>query len=222
MPIANIFRKKNAAAEKLQRAAQVLQLLRKEYPTLRTPLTHKNNVQLLIAVILSAQCTDEQVNKVTPDLFRRYKSVRDFAQAELEELQHYIRRIGLFRGKAKNIIGCCRRLVTHYDGKVPDNLDDLVSLPGVGRKTANVILGACFDKPGLVVDTHVKRLSRLLGLTRATDPTKVEFELMPLLPPKDWHDFSLALIFHGRRVCIARRPRCADCVLCDLCPSAKI
>lgn len=222
MPTANIFREKKEIAEKKNRARQVLQLLRKEYPTLHTPLTHKNNWQLLIAVILSAQCTDEQVNKVTPDLFRRYKSVQDFAQAELEELQHYIRRIGLFRSKAKHIIGCCQRLLAHYDGKVPDNLDELVALPGVGRKTANVILGACFDKPGLVVDTHVKRLSRLLGLTRATDPTKIEFDLMPLLPPEDWHDFSLSLIFHGRRICIARRPRCAECVLRDLCPSARI
>lgn len=198
-----------------------MSLLRAAYPSIHVALTHDNPLQLLIATILSAQCTDERVNQVTPRLFARYVTAADFATAATAELETLIRSTGFFRSKARNIIGCCRGIMERFNGEVPPRLDDLVTLPGVGRKTANVVLGACWGVPGVVVDTHVKRISNLLGLTQYDDPEKIERDLMALLPQSDWNDFSLALIWHGRRVCIARRPRCAECVLSVLCPSAR-
>jgi endonuclease-3 len=200
------------------RIANILAILRKEYPGARTPLTHKNPLQLLIATILSAQCTDKRVNIVTPLLFRKYKTAKDFAGAKQSELEKLIRSTGFYKAKAKNIIGCCKDLAEKHGGKVPRSLDELVKLPGVGRKTANVVLSEIWDIPGVVVDTHVKRLAYRMGLTKDTDPEKIEQDIMKLLPPKDWNDLSICLIFHGRQVCIARKPNCGECVVAVLCP----
>jgi endonuclease-3 len=188
------------------------------YPDVRCPLTHANPVQLLVATILSAQCTDARVNLVTPALFRRYPDAFAFAAAEPRELETYIKSTGFFRNKAKHIIACCQQLVEKHGGQVPATLEELVPLPGVGRKTANVILGTAFATPGITVDTHVGRLSRRLGLSSFTDPVKVERDLMKLVPKRQWSTFSLRLIFHGRQVCYARKPRCGDCALARLCP----
>lgn len=202
-----------------ERAKKIAAKLKKEYPDAKTPLKHKNPLQLLIATILSAQCTDQRVNMVTPSLFAKYKNAKDFAGAKPAELEKIIRSTGFFKNKTKSIIGCCKDLVEKHGGRVPASLDQLVKLPGIGRKTANVVLGACFDIPGIVVDTHVKRLSNLLKLTKNSDPVKIEFDLMEIIPEKDWSLFSMLLIFHGRRICIARRPRCCECVINSLCPS---
>lgn len=202
-----------------ERVKKIATILKKEYPGAKTPLTHRDPHQLLVATILSAQCTDERVNKVTPALFAKYKSVKDFASAKPAELEEMVRSTGFFKNKTKSIIGCSKGLIEKHGGKVPASLDDLVKLPGIGRKTANVVLGACFGVPGVVVDTHVKRLSKLLKLTKNSDPVKIEFDLMEILPKKNWSLFSLLLIFHGRRVCIARRPKCCECVINKLCPS---
>jgi endonuclease-3 len=185
-------------------------------------LNHDNPYQLLVATILSAQATDERVNMVTPDLFARYPTPLDLAAADPTELEQQIQSTGFFRSKARNLIGMARSLVERFDGEVPVALEDLVTLPGVGRKTANVIRSVDFDAPGLPVDTHVLRLSRLLGLTTNRDPEKVEADLTALLPPADWGTLSLRLILHGRKVCIARRPRCEVCVLADFCPSSLV
>lgn len=201
------------------RSKKIVALLKKEYPEARTALHHENPLQLLVATILSAQCTDERVNKVTPALFARYKNAKDFAEAKPAELEKMIRSTGFFKNKTKSIIGCCKGLVENHGGKVPASLDDLVKLPGIGRKTANVVLGSSFGVPGIVVDTHVKRLTGLLGLTKNTDPVKIEFDLMEVIPKKDWTIFSHLLIYHGRKICIARRPRCCECVLKTVCPS---
>jgi len=176
-------------------------------------------LQLLIATILSAQCTDARVNLVTPDLFAKYKTVKDFANARQVELEKLIKSTGFYKNKSKSIIGCCKGLVEKHKGKVPPSLDELVELPGIGRKTANVVLGECFDIPGVVVDTHVKRLSNRLGLTKNSDPVKIEFDLMEILPKKDWSLFSLLLIFHGRRICKSRKPDCCNCKIKTYCPS---
>jgi endonuclease-3 len=181
-------------------------------------LEHRNPLQLLIATILSAQCTDERVNKVTPPLFARYGTAGDLAEARQAELEAMIRSTGFYKAKAKNIIGCCRGLVERHGGEVPRSLDELVKLPGVGRKTANVVLGSVWGIPGVVVDTHVKRLAFRMGFTKNTDPEKIERDIMDLLPPKDWNDLSICLIFHGRRVCPARRPECGNCVVASICP----
>ncbi len=200
------------------RTSKILTLLRRSYPDAATPLTHRNPLQLLIATILSAQCTDERVNMVTPPLFARYRTVAGFANAKQADVEKLIRSTGFYKAKSKNIIGCCKGLVAHYGGEVPKSLEELVQLPGVGRKTANVVLGSVWDIPGVVVDTHVKRLTFRMGLTKKTDPEKIEQDIMKLLLPKDWNDFSICLIFHGRRVCFARRPECAKCVVASLCP----
>ncbi len=202
-----------------ERVKKIIQKLKKEYPGAKTPLTHKNPLQLLIATILSAQCTDERVNKVTPALFEKYKTAKDFAAARPAELEKLIHSTGFYKNKTKSIIGCCKGLVESHTGKVPEKLDELVKLPGVGRKTANVVLGACFDIPGIVVDTHVIRLSNLLGLTKNSNPVKIESDLMEIVPKKDWNALSLLLIFHGRNICIARRPKCCDCLINSYCPS---
>ena len=185
----------------------------------RIYLNHGSAWQLLIAVILSAQCTDARVNIVTKDLYQKYRTLEDFADADVHELENDIRSIGFYHSKAKNIIGCARRILEDFDGEVPKSLDDLLSLPGVGRKTANVIRGNVYDDPSIVVDTHVKRISRRLGLTEKTDPTDVEFDLMEVLPKECWIRINIQLIALGRSICKARNPKCSECFLFDLCVS---
>ncbi len=209
-------------AKKKERAQAIYRILTKRYPNVRCELDFKNPLQLLIATVLSAQCTDKRVNAVTPALFKRYKKVGDFAGADLRELQGIIKSTGFFRAKAKNIKGLATKIVTEYNGKVPDKLEELIKLPGVGRKTANVVLGHAFDTPGITVDTHFGRLSRRFGWTKETDPVKVEFEVMELIPRKEWTNLSQRMIWHGRRICHARKPACGACPLAELCPSFGI
>ena len=202
------------------RAAALVEIFPRIYPDAHCELTFSNPLELLIATILSAQCTDVQVNKVTPVVFAKYKTARAYADADLPALEHDLRAIGLFRAKAKNIRACCQILADKHGGKVPETMDELVALPGVGRKTANVVLGNAFGKNvGVVVDTHVARLSARFGLTRETDPKKIEPVLMKLVPQDDWTMFSHWLIFHGRRRCKAQRPDCPHCEITNLCPS---
>jgi len=201
-----------------QRTGQIFLRLDEHYPEAGTALTHEDPLQLLVATILSAQCTDVRVNQVTPPLFQKYPDARAFARANIRELEGMVRTTGFFRSKARNIRECCRSLVEKYGGQVPSKIEELVTLRGVGRKTANVVLGNAFGIPGITVDTHVGRLSRRLGLSRHEDPVKVEFDLMKVIPESRWSTFSMQLIWHGRRVCAARRPLCADCFLRDLCP----
>ena len=205
-----------------RRARKVLDALAELYPDAHCALDHQTPIQLLVATILSAQCTDARVNLVTPALFARYKSARDFAEANPRELERLVAPTGFFRNKARNIIACCRAIVDQHGGEVPGTLEELVRLPGVGRKTANVILGNAFGVPGITVDTHVGRLSRRLGLTTHDDPVKVEFDLMELIPPAEWTMFSHRLIFHGRRVCAARKPACAACPMSRFCPKVGV
>jgi endonuclease-3 len=200
------------------RAAKVRKILRSLYPEVKPQLHFRNPFELLIATILSSQCTDKQVNQVTPKLFHQLKSPQDFVRASLEEIEALIRSTGFYRNKAKNIKTCCRVLLETHGGRVPDRLDELVDLPGVGRKTANVVLAAAFERPGIVVDTHVKRVSWRLGFTGYSDPVKIEFDLMEIVPRKEWSDFSLRLIFFGRETCTARKPKCPVCLLDFLCP----
>jgi len=203
------------------RAREVARRLAEEYPA-ECALVHRNPYELVVATVLSAQTTDERVNMVTPDLFRRWPNPADLAKADPTEVEEVIFPTGFFRNKAKSIIGLAQALDERFGGEVPPALEDLVTLPGVGRKTGNVVRSVAFDLPGLPVDTHVGRISRLLGLTTEDDPVKVEHELGALLPPKEWGPFSLRLILHGRRICIARRPKCADCLLHDICPSSRV
>jgi endonuclease-3 len=200
------------------RARQIVRRLAKEYPNAKCALEHENPLQLLIATILSAQCTDKRVNMVTPALFRRYPDTAAFAKAHPPELENAIASTGFFRNKTKNIIACCRQILDEHGGEVPGSMEELFKLPGVGRKTANVILGNAFGVPGITVDTHVARLSRRLGLTTHTDAVKIEHDLMQLIPKKEWTMFSHRMIFHGRQVCFARKPNCPGCVLADICP----
>ncbi|HUR93147.1 MAG TPA: endonuclease III [Gemmatimonadales bacterium] len=205
------------------RAPEILTRLRAAYPDARCALEHRNAFELLCATILSAQCTDARVNIVTPKLFARYPTPRALASARREELEELIRSTGFYRNKAKSLIGMAQSLEADHGGEVPRTMDALRVLPGVGRKTANVILGNAYGiNEGITVDTHVTRLSRLLGLTRHEDPVKIEFDLIPLFPRDHWALLSHLLIFHGRRICIARRPRCAQCVLSDICPSSSV
>lgn len=192
--------------------------LRAAYPHVKTQLNFRNPFELLVATILSAQCTDKQVNAVTPALFARLPTPRDMAAAPLETLEALVRSTGYFHNKARNIQNCARALAEKNGGRVPASLEELVELPGVGRKTANVVLGAAFDIPGIVVDTHVGRISGRLGLTRHTDPVKIEFDLMRILPREHWNGFCLRLIHFGRAVCTARKPKCGGCPLYALCP----
>jgi endonuclease-3 len=196
----------------------VLGILDRLYPAARTALEFNNPLQLLIATILSAQCTDDRVNMVTPGLFTRYPDAKALAEAPREDLEAMIRSTGFFRNKARAIKECCSDIVTKHGGEVPGTLEELTALHGVGRKTANVVLGNAFGVPGLVVDTHVTRLARRLGLTDQTDPVKIEFALMPIVPREKWTLFSHWLILHGRQVCIARKPRCSICPLAPHCP----
>jgi endonuclease-3 len=206
--------------DRTQRVAAILRVLAKTYPNAHCELTYSNPLELLVATILSAQCTDVQVNKVTPGLFKKYRTARDYASVPLGDLERDIRSIGLYRSKAKNIQACCRVLIEQHGGNVPQTMEELHALAGVGRKTANVVLGNAFGiNEGIVVDTHVGRLSRRLGLTRHTDPVKIEKALMPLIPRQNWALFSHWLIFHGRRRCKAQNPDCPHCELKDFCPS---
>ena len=200
-----------------ERVIKVLDLLEEHYGPTKCYLTHENAWQLLIATILSAQCTDERVNMVTKELFKKYTSVKDFAESDQAELEQDIRSTGFFRNKAANIIGCCRMLLSEYGGEVPSDIDKLIKLPGVGRKTANVVRGNIYGIPSIVVDTHVRRVSNLLGFTDSQDPVKIEFELMELLPEKNWIAYNTQIIAHGRKICIARRPKCEICFLVGLC-----
>jgi len=213
--------KRETFARRSDRANIIAARLARADPELKVPLHHQNTFELLIAVILSAQCTDEAVNRVTPELFRRYPDPAKLAQASIQDIENIIRTLGLFRAKAKSLKECARQLVEEFGGNVPSTMEDLTRLAGVGRKTANVILGHAFDTPGIIVDTHCKRVSRRLGLSRYEDPNKIEKDLNRLLPPQAWTGFSHRLIIHGRRVCYARKPRCERCVLNDLCPSSS-
>ncbi len=204
-------------------AQRIIQGLKEAYPEAKCALNHTNSLELLIATILSAQCTDVRVNVVTPELFRKYRCAADFASASQAELEEKIRSTGFFRNKAKNIKAACQKLVREFQGRVPKTMEQLLTLPGVARKTANVVLGTAYGIPsGVVVDTHVFRLTHRLGLTRANTPEKVEQDLMKIIPQVDWIDFSHRLIHHGRRVCTARNPQCPLCVLESVCPKIGV
>jgi len=199
------------------RAKKISEILFKIYPEATCSLDYNKPLELLIATMLAAQCTDERVNIVTRDLFKKYTSVYNYANANPEELEEDIRPTGFYRNKARNIIGCCKKLIKDFGGKVPDNMEDLLSLPGVGRKTANVVLGNIYKIPGIIVDTHCKRLSNRIGLTEEEDPEKIEFDLMEILPREDWTAFSNSLVYHGRAICNARKPKCVQCPIAQYC-----
>ena len=208
---------------KKERAVKVTEILNKEYGTnLHTYLHYEEPWQLLFATILSAQCTDDRVNMVTKELFKKYPDVKSFADADLDELMKDIFSTGFYRNKATNIIACAKMLLEKYDGEVPSDIDLLTALPGVGRKTANVVRGNVYNEPSIVVDTHVKRVSKLLGLTDNTDPTKVEYDLMKVLPKSQWILYNFQSIAHGRRICISGRPKCTECCLKDICKNKVI
>ncbi len=202
-----------------ERAKKIFSLLKKGYPQAKIALESENPFQLLIATILSAQCTDERVNFITKTLFKKYKSAKDFLYVTSQELEKDIFSTGFYRQKAKSIKACCEELISKYDGTVPKDFESLIKLPGVGRKTASVIMGNAFGIPAIAVDTHVKRLSNLLGFIKSDDPEKIEFRLKELLPDKDWIISGHLLMSHGRKICIARRPKCSLCILGKLCPS---
>jgi len=214
--------KRETLKEKKGRAEAIVERLTQVFPEVRVPLHHRNPFELLVATILSAQSTDEQVNKITPKFFDRYPNPERLAPAPLHEIEKLIHSLGLFRNKARSLKKCAQQLVKDYRGKVPSTMEELTHLAGVGRKTANVILGYAFGIPGIVVDTHCSRVSRRLGLTKNKEPNKIEKDLMALLPKEEWTPFSHRLIVHGRRVCHARKPNCQACFLSDLCPSAEI
>lgn len=213
--------KKQSLEQTKSRTVKILRTLRNEYPGSKTALHFSSPLQLLISTILSAQCTDRQVNIVTKELFKKYRDVNDLARVKQPELEQDIRSTGFYRNKAKNIIGCCKMLIERYGGNVPKTMEELVQLPGVGRKTANCVLGGAFKiTVGIVVDTHVLRLSQRLGLSKNDTPEKLENDLMQLVPQEDWYDFSNMIILHGRAVCNARKPNCPACLLMRDCPSA--
>jgi endonuclease-3 len=207
--------------EAKKRAAAIWPILKKAYPTAKCALEHSNPLELLIATILSAQCTDVRVNIVTKTLFKKYKSAKDWANAPLEEIEQDIKSTGFYRNKALNIKNACRKIIDDYKSKVPDTMDELLTLGGVGRKTANVVLGNAFGVPGIVCDTHVIRLSRRLELSANSDAVKLEFDLMEIVPKKNWTLFSHLLVFHGRGVCQARKPKCDICQIAKCCPAAN-
>lgn len=202
-------------------APEILRRLKKHYPHVECALTHSNALQLLIATILSAQCTDERVNKVTPALFAKYKTAKEFFEAKISDLEKLIYSTGFYRNKAKNIQGACRKIHEKFNGEVPNNMVDLLTLPGVARKTANVVLAVWFKiYVGVVVDTHVGRISQRLGLTKYKSPVKIEQDLMKLVPQQDWEYISLSFITLGRKICLSQNPKCGECFLNDICPSA--
>ena len=200
-----------------QRIKNILKILDEHYPDVKVALNYTNPLELLIATILSAQCTDERVNQLTPHLFKKYPTAKDYAMADLKTLEQDIKPTGFYKNKAKHIKECCQVLVEKYNGQVPANLEILTKLPGVGRKTANVVLGNAFDIPGIVVDTHVRRVANRLGLTKHQDALKIEKDLMQLIPKEKWTKFSLQLTWHGRRICKARNPQCNKCPLHKWC-----
>ena len=207
--------------EAKQRVKKIWSILKKEYPDAKIALRFVNPLELLVSTILSAQCTDVRVNMVTKDLFKKYKSAGDWAKADLKQIESEIRSTGFFRNKALNIKGACTKIAEQYGGKVPGTMDELLTLPGVGRKTANCVLGDAFGIPGITCDTHVIRLSRRLGLSENSDPVKLEFDLAEIVPKKNWTAFSHLIITHGRNVCMARKPNCPDCPIAKHCPSAN-
>jgi len=205
------------------RLRKIISVLRRRYPHSRTALEYRNPLQILVATILAAQCTDERVNTITPALFKKYPAAEDFAAADPRELEAEVRSTGFFRNKTKNIIGAARTIIRDFGGEVPSTMAELLTLPGVARKTANIVLSAGFGRAeGIAVDTHVRRLSGRLGLSRENEPEKIERDLLVVVPKKDWLDFNSMLVNHGRAVCQARKPRCPECALVSLCPSAKL
>ena len=200
-----------------EKIGPIMKLLDRQYPEAHVTLDFTNPLEMLVATVLSAQCTDVRVNQVTPALFAKYSSAAAYAQAPLAELEEMIRPTGFFRNKAKSIKALCQKLVTNYKGEVPASLEELVKLPGIGRKTANVVLGNAFGIPGIFVDTHLGRVSQRLGLTKQKDPVKIEFDLMPLVPKERWVKFSHQMIWHGRQICEARKPKCSLCPLLPYC-----
>ncbi|NIO49471.1 MAG: endonuclease III [Candidatus Aminicenantes bacterium] len=204
------------------RIEEIIAILSEVYPSSRTALKHENPLQILVATILSAQCTDEKVNQITPSLFQKYPTPSDFAFADKQELEEEIKPTGFFRNKAKSIINASKKIVEDFEGVVPDNMEDLITLPGVARKTANIVLSSAFKKAeGIAVDTHVRRLSQRLGLSKEKDPDKIERDLMKIVPKERWLDFNYMLVNHGRKICPARKPLCLQCGLKHICPSAK-
>lgn len=199
------------------RAAQIVVSLRRAMPVARIELTHRSPWELLVATILSAQCTDQRVNQVTPALFQRYPTAHRMATAATADLEALIRSTGFYRSKAKNLLGCAKAVSTRFGGQVPDTMEELTSIPGVGRKTANVLLGGAFGKPGVVVDTHVRRVANRLALTRSQNPEHIERDLQSLYPEGEWTDISQRLLLHGRYICLARKPRCLTCPMYDVC-----
>lgn len=212
---------KESLDQKKSRVKKIITRLRKAYGPVGCALKHSNPLELLVAVQLSAQCTDKRVNLVTPGLFRKYRSAEDYAEASPPEFEREIHSTGFYKNKAKNILACAKALCEQHHGKVPDTMEELVKLPGVGRKTANAVLGNAFGVPGICVDTHMIRINRKLGLTKNTDPVKIEFDLMPMMPSKDWTNYSHLMIHHGRVRCFARRPDCVNCSVNDFCPSRE-
>jgi len=205
-----------------ERIGEIIKILSKTYPSSRTALRFDTPLQILVATILSAQCTDERVNQITPSLFQKYKSAADFARANREELEEEIRPAGFFRNKTKSIIGASRKISEDFHGEVPDSMEKLITLPGVARKTANIVLSSAFRKAeGIAVDVHVKRLSGRLGLSNEKDPDKIERDLMSVVPKEDWLDFNYLLVNHGRKICMARKPLCPSCGVNHICPSYK-
>ena len=209
---------KTDAAERIKK---IVPILKKTYPNAKTALNYTSPLQLLIATILSAQCTDVRVNIVTKDLFEKYKSAKDWTKADIKQIESDIKSTGFYRNKAINIKNSCENIIERFSGTVPDNMDELVTLPGVGRKTANVVLGNAFGKPAIACDTHVIRLSRRLALSENTDAVKLEFDLAEIVPKKSWTIFSHLLIFHGRNICKARKPDCKNCPIAQYCPAAN-
>lgn len=203
---------------KKERVLKIKEILDKEYGDAECSLQFEKPHELLIATQLAAQCTDARVNLVTPALFERYPTIKGFAEADMDELMSYIHSTGFYRNKAKNIIGCCKRLLSEYNGIVPDTMEELLTLDGVGRKTANIILGDVYKKPAMVVDTHAGRLARRMGLTKNTDPTKVEFDLIKIVPPDYTPTFGHQLVWHGRKYCMSRKPNCDECPVNSVCP----
>jgi len=203
------------------RVRKIFPILRKTYPQARIALKHSNPLELLVSTILSAQCTDVRVNMVTKTLFKKYTSAKDWAKADVKEIESDIKSTGFFRNKAANIKGACTKVIEEFDGKIPSTMEEILTLPGVGRKTANCVLGNAFGVPGVVCDTHVIRLSRRLGLSPNSDPVKLEFDLAEIVPRKNWLLFSDLLIFHGRSICKARKPDCVNCPIAKYCPAAN-
>jgi endonuclease-3 len=220
MPIINSIRE--SRENKMNRISTIIARLERLYPNAETALQHNSALEILVSTILSAQCTDKRVNFVTIDLFKKFETAKDFANVDQSELEQYIRSTGFYHAKAKNIINCCKALIERHRGNVPETMEDLIQLPGVGRKTANVVLGNYFGKTeGIVVDTHVKRLAVRLGISTKSDPDKIESDLMQIITKKDWIAIGNLLVWHGRKICRARKPKCNECVLNDSCPSVS-